>query len=165
MDFGSELKKCKKIGDVFELVKKIVTLALGKDQAGLLVGLSDLGAHPNAFVGAFYSLNSNMIIINKKPLKRIQRTNQNLYIPYIFHILLHEYIHSLGFYNERETRILTYQISRYFFGEDHVVTELAVGMERFMPNLVYPSYSFQPPEDYEIEFVSGIDRDNTRYIM
>jgi len=165
MDFNKELQKCKNIADVFELVRKIVTIAIGRDQAGLMVGISDLGSYPNAFVGAFYSLNSNMIIINKKPLKRIQSSKPGLYIPYVFHVLLHEYIHSLGFYDERETRILTYTISRYFFGEGHVVTEFATNMERFLPNLVYPNHDFHPPEGNEIEFVSRIDRGNTGYIL
>lgn len=165
MSFDIELQKCKNIADVFGLVKKIVSLAIGKDQAGLMVGLTDLGTHANAFLGAFYSLNANMIIINKKPLKRIQTTNPMLYKPYIFHILLHEYIHSLGFYDEKQTRILTYAVSKYFFGENHIVTELAANMQKFLPNLVYPPAAMEPPEDLDIEFIPGIDRDNTGYIL
>jgi hypothetical protein len=36
-------------------------------------------------------------------------------------------------------------------------------MEKFIPNLTFGN--FEVPEDMSIEFVSGIDRDNTDYIM
>ena len=163
MDHRQKLGKAKSISDIFDIVKDIVSKCLGAEQAGLLVGVSDLGSYRNGFVGAFYSLNSNMIIINKRPLARIMQTNPALYKYYLFHIILHEYIHSVGSIDEMQTRQIVYEISAQYFGKGHVVTELANSIEKFMPNLTHPE-GFKEPEDINIEFVKGIDRKNINYI-
>lgn len=164
MDFEKELEKAKTFSDIFEIVKEITRHYLGMEQAGLMVGISDLGVFDRGFIGAFYSLNSNMIIINKKPLARILQTSPSLYNYYLFHVLLHEYVHSIGSYDESMTRQLAYEMSGHYFGANHLVAQLASNMEKFMPSLTYPSHGFQPPQDINIEFVRGIDRKNTNYI-
>jgi hypothetical protein len=164
MSYEQEILDSRKVADIFQLVKKIVQEYLRADQAGLMVGVSDLGSHGRGFLGAFYSLNANMIIINKRPLARLEQTNPAIYNFYLFHILLHEYIHSIGSYDELQTRQLVQEISRHYFGADHVVTQMATDMERFLPHLTYPSVGFQPPEEMDIDFVMGLDRSNTNYI-
>ena len=164
MDYEKELEKTNTFADIFEIVKAIVMEYLDAEQAGLMVGVTDLGSHSNGFIGAFYSMNSNMIIINKKPLARILQTNPSLYNYYLFHIMLHEYVHSIGSYDESQTRQLVHEISLHHFGRNHTVTQLAANIEKFMPNLTYPVKGFQPPQDISIEFVKGIDRKNTNYI-
>ena len=129
-----------------------------------MLGVTDLGAHSRGFIGAFYSLNANMIIINKKPLARILQTNPSIYNYYLFHVMLHEYIHSIGSYDESQTRQLVNEISQHYFDEKHIVAQLALNIEKFIPNLTYPVQGFQPPQDINIEFVRGIDKKNTNYI-
>lgn len=165
MSYEKQLKKSKTIADIFELVKEMVREFIGADQAGLLVGVTDLGSYEQGFVGAFYSLDANTIIINKRPLNRLLQTKPYLYNNYLFHIMLHEYIHSIGLFDEPKVRQLVYEISQHYFGLEHPVTQLALSIEKFMPNLTYPTKGFQPPEDISIEFVNGIDRKNTNYIM
>ena len=164
MDYQQKLEKAGTIADIFDIVKEIVRESLGLEQAGLMVGISDLGSYSNGFIGAFYSLNSNMIIINKRPIGRLMQTNPALYKYYLFHVMLHEYVHSVGFMDEKQTRQIVFDISRYFFEENHIVTELAVNIERFIPHLVHPTQGFQEPKDINIEFVKGIDRKNINYI-
>ena len=164
MDYEKELKKAKTFADIFEIVKEMVREFLGAEQTGLLVGVTDLGAHSRGFIGAFYSLNANMIIINKKPLARILQTSPSIYNYYLFHVMLHEYIHSIGSYDEAQTRPLVHEVSHHYFGEGHIVTQLASNIEKFIPNLTYPVQGFQPPQDINIEFVRGIDKKNTNYI-
>ena len=164
MDYEKRVNKAKTIAELFEIVKEIVKKYLNVDQAGLLVGLTDLGTYGQGFIGAFYSLNANAIIINKKPLTRIQQTNPSIYNYYLFHVLLHEYVHSIGSYDEAQTRQLVLEISNHYFSKDHIVTQLASNMEKFIPNLTYPTEEFQPPEDINIEFIHGIDSKNTNYI-
>ena len=65
MKYEKEIKKANTVADIFEIVKEIVKKHFGYDQAGLLVGITDLGMHSNGFIGAFYSLNANIIIIKK----------------------------------------------------------------------------------------------------
>src|SRR3989344_5405258 len=164
MDYEKGIKNAKTIADIFEIVKEVVREYLGLEQAGLMVGVTDLGAHSQGFVGAFYSLDANMIIINKKPLARVLQTSPSLYNHYLFHVMLHEYVHSIGSFDEAQTRQLVYEISRHYFGEGHTITKLSTSMEKFMPNLTYPSAGFEPPKDANIEFVKGIDSKNTNYI-
>ncbi|MBI2658271.1 hypothetical protein HYX08_06295 [Candidatus Woesearchaeota archaeon] len=164
MDYDKKLRNAKVFADIFEIVQDVVRSYLGAEQAGLMVGVSDLGSFNNGFVGAFYSLDANTIVINKRPLARILQTNPSLYNYYLFHVILHEYIHSIGSYDEGMTRQLVLELSGNYFGNSHVVTQLASGIEKFMPNLAYPDSGFQPPQDINIEFVNGIDRKNTNYI-
>ena len=49
MDHNSRIIKAKSISDVFEIVKEIVYEYLGADQAGLMVGVTDLGSYQNGF--------------------------------------------------------------------------------------------------------------------
>ncbi|MBI2208564.1 hypothetical protein HYU50_03635 [Candidatus Woesearchaeota archaeon] len=164
MPYKKHLEKADSFADIFGLVKKIVQDYLGKDQAGLLVGLSDLGVYGHAFLGAFYSMDANTIVINKRPLNSLKQKKPALYNPYVFHVMLHEYIHSLGILDEREVRMLSYEITKKYFGKNHLATQIALDMEKFLPNLVLGT-EFEAPEDMSIEFISGIDRDNTDYIM
>ena len=163
MDYVLEIERSKNIADIFEIVKKIVRDYTGNDQAGLLVGLTDLGISNRGFIGAFYSLNANMIVINKRPLNRILQTNPAIYKYYLFHVILHEYIHSIGYYDENDARQIVIDISRNYFGDDHIISEFAQDIKKFLPNLTYPNTEIQPKEIY-IDFIRGIDRKNTNYI-
>ena len=163
MSYELTLQNAKNISDVFEMVKKVVREFIGVDQAGLLVGVSDLGGSNQGFIGAFYSLDANMIIINKMPLSRIRDTKPQIYNYYLFHIMLHEYLHSIGSYDEEQTRQMVYEISRNCFGEEHVVTKLATNMSAFIPNLLHPT-ELPQIQDSNIEFIMGIDKSNTNYI-
>ena len=165
MEYTQRIEKAKNIAELFSLVQEIVQKYLRREQAGLLIGITDLGSYPNGFLGAFYSLNANMILINKKPLQRVSQTNPSLYPYYLFHVLLHEYVHAIGAYDEQQARQLVYEISSHYFGQEHILTEFATHIEKFIPQLTYPSAEFQPPEDLEIEFVMGIDKRNTNYIQ
>ncbi len=164
MEQEKAIKKAKSIAGIFEIVKDIVREYLGLEQAGLMVGVSDIGYYNNGFIGAFYLLNSNMIVINKRPLARLLQTNPRVYNYYLFHVILHEYIHSVGSYDEEQTRRLVYEISEHYFGNNHIITQFAVNIEKFIPNLAHPSIGYVEPEDINIEFVRGIDRKNINYI-
>jgi len=164
MNYSNDLEKCTNIQEIFQLVKLISNKYFGKDQAGLLIGLSDLGSSKNAYLGAYYSLNANTIVINKRPLEILKKSNPHLWKPYAFHILLHEYIHSLGFMNEEEVRILALQISIDYFGEEHITSKMASNISKFIPNFTYGD-NFEEPDDLNIDFLIGIDKKNTNYIM
>ena len=103
--------------DTFELVKDAVRRNEGRSRAGLMLGLQELGATQNGFIGAYYQVTSNIIVMNKTPIRRIIETNPKLLEPYSFHVLLHEYIHSLGFLDEEITKEKTYEITKKYFGQ------------------------------------------------
>jgi len=148
--------------ETFEEVKTVVNHQKHRSRAGLMLGFQELGASLKGFIGAYFPVASNIIVINKTPLRRITQTKRSLLQPYSFHVLLHEYIHSLGFLDEQTTIQLTYEISKKEFGKDHIITELATSMEKFFPNLVYPIYGWFPQNQIPpIEIIQGFDRSNT----
>jgi len=148
--------------DTFEEVKEVVRQKEKRTRAGLMLGLQELGSTLNGFIGAYYPFSSNIIVMNKTPLRRINETNPQLIKPYGFHILLHEYIHSLGFLDEEITRLKTYEISKKHFGEKHIITQLSTNIKKFLPNLVYPIHGWIPPKNIpSIEIIQGFDKSNT----
>ena len=162
-DLDLELQKARSLADIFEVVKCAVLESEKKSRGGLMLGLADLGNHPRGWMGAFYPVGTNIIVMNRIPLIRIKETNPDLYKPYTFHVLLHEYIHSLGWLDEDATRAKVYEISKAVFGNDHIVTKMAKDTTPFFPSLVYPNVAWQP-EDLNIELVEDFDRSSVCYI-
>jgi len=159
--FDNKLDSADDLADIFEIVKLAVRRVTGRERAGLMLGLANLGGSPQGFVGAFYPVATNIIVMNSLPLKRIRETDPALYKPYVFHILLHEYLHTLGIIDESAARQKAFEISLKLFGRDHPVTQFAADLSRFVPKLVYPVYGWQPTEDVRLELVPGFDRSST----
>jgi hypothetical protein len=148
--------------ETFEDVKKAVQQNEGRSRGGLMLGLQEIGATLDGFIGAYYPVASNIIIVNKTPLRRILETNKALLKPYIFHLLLHEYIHSLGYCDEATTEKKTYEISKKQFGEHHIITQFSKNIKKFFPNLVYPIQGILPLKEVpNIELVKGFDFSST----
>jgi hypothetical protein len=57
-------------------------------------------------VGAFHPLGTNDIVINRRLLGSVGNLKQK---SNIFAILVHEYLHTLGYTDERQVRRLTYR--------------------------------------------------------
>lgn len=163
MNFPALLEEARTLADVFELVKRGVEEDIGYARGGLMLALADLGNHPQGFIGAFYPIATNVIVMNKVPLTRIKETNPDLYKAYAFHVLLHEYLHTVGYLDEISLRRKVHDLSVRLFGEDHLVTQIALDVTKFFPNLVYPDFAWRPSE-LTLEFVEGFDRGNTGYI-
>lgn len=148
--------------ETFEEVKKAVQKNEKRSRGGLMLGLQEIGASLDGFIGAYYPIASNIIVVNKTPLRRILETKKTLLKPYVFHVLLHEYIHALGYIDEDITGQKTYEISKKQFGEHHIVTELSTDIKKFFPNLVYPIRGWIPQKSVPlIELVPGFDFSNT----
>jgi hypothetical protein len=150
------------LSDIFEVVKATVEKTAGMSRAGMMLGLANLGNQPNGFFGAFYPVGSNIIVMNEVPLERIKETDPSLWKPYVFHVQLHEYLHSLGYLSERAVRPRVYAISRSAFGDEHPATLIAQNTERFIPHLAYPHASWQP-KDLRIKLVEDFDRSSASY--
>lgn len=162
MSFKKDLEEANSFPDIFEIVKDAVRITLHKSRAGLELGLAELGNVPEGFLGAYYPVGSNMIVMNQTPLRRIQETNPELLKPYIFTTLLHEYIHTLGYLSEKETRDVTAEVSCKTFGESSIVCQMATDINKFFPNLVYPQGS--PAILTRVEIVKDFDKSSIRYI-
>jgi len=162
MDYAKQLDQARTLADLFELVKRGVSAVVGRNRAGLMLALADLGNHPQGFLGAFYPIATNVIVMNKVPLLRIQETNPELYKPYAFYVLLHEYLHSVGFVDELVCRDRARATAESLFGPGHLVTRISEDFSQFFPNLVFPDAAWQPQE-LRLEFVPGFDRGSASY--
>lgn len=163
MEFNKSLDMARTLADIFEVVKAAVEQRMRRSRAGLMLGLANLGNHPQGWFGAFYPVGTNIIVMNRVPMQRIKETDPTLYKPYVFHVLLHEYLHSLGYLDEEQVRQMALDISLELFGKDHPATRIAADPMAFFPNLVYPSVNWQP-EEVSIELVDGFDRSSVGYI-
>lgn len=159
--YSDELDVAKDLPDIFELVKTAVRKTTGLERGGLMLGMANLGGGADGLIGAFHPLTTNIIVMNSLPLRRIKETDPALYKPYVFHILLHEYLHTLGVIDEEATRRKTLEVSERTFGKDHPVTRLATNLSSFIPKLVYPVYGWMPQEEIHMELVKGFDRSAT----
>ncbi|MDD1732328.1 MAG: hypothetical protein LUO83_09395 [Methanothrix sp.] len=176
MDYLSRLEEAKSMPDIFELVKSLVLKSMGKSRGGLMLGLANLGNNPQTFLGGFFATGSNVIVLNRIPLQRIKETRPEIFKPYVFHVLLHEYIHSLGFLDEAEvrSRVLALSrealvrsrvlaLSREALGEKHLATMMAEDCGGFISYLAYPGLAWRG-EDEKMELVEGFDRSSASYI-
>jgi len=136
LDFSEKLAESDSIVEVFSLVKDAVDYTLNESRAGLDLGFVELG-NSSQCVFAFYPVGSNIIVMNKTPIRRIMETKPEFLKPYVFTTLLHEYLHSLGYLDELAVRKLTCMITSQLFG-DSVTAEFACNMGRYLHYVTYP---------------------------
>ena len=78
-------------------------------------------------LGAYHILGSNMIVANRYLLEHVKNSNsREEYNCYVFTLLVHEYLHSLGIVNEYQVRKMTYKLCLDLFGKDHLTTKFAI---------------------------------------
>ncbi len=153
----NRLNQCNDYSDVFEIVKEVVKDSINRRRAGLILGLSDLPTH----IGAMYQVGSNFILVNRILLNEVKRTSdKEMKDAYVFHILLHEYIHSLGLIDEQKTQSLTYAISEEALGENHPSTIMA----RHGIGHYFSFTGLRGPNGLtEIELVRDFEKENLSY--
>lgn len=157
MKFSTELNQAKSYGDIFTLVKKAVKKSLGIHRVGLMLYLGNLPMK----VGAFHPLGTNDIVLNRRLLGKASKSEPK-WKAYVFSILLHEYIHSLGYVDEKQVRSLTYKICLENFGRDHPVVEAAVSGPW---NNLNPEDFDTISEDIELERVKDFEHIDSSYII
>jgi hypothetical protein len=146
--------------EIFEMVKRATESSLGQHRGGLSLVLGDI---PNN-VGAYHEMGSNAIVMNRNLLRIVEklsrsRSKRN---SYVFMILLHEYLHSLGYTNDRQVRTLGKQIADEYFGKRHMASEMAVKpLGQFFPELDKFAV-FRDKREYET--VRRFDSSSTPYI-
>jgi len=165
-EFNRALNTCETLADIFELVKQSVKRFLNKHRAGLMLGLANLGMRRGYFIGAFHPVGSNIIVMNKAPLEvALKSTDKQVYNAYCFHLLLHEYLHSLGYVNEETVRELTHEVCRLALGNDNPATIMAErGIGAYFPKVTYFKQESSLPRDLRIEIIRDFDRSSVGYI-
>jgi len=164
--FDKKLDGCDTLAEVFELVKISVKKFLNRHRSGLMLGLADLGMKRGYFVGAFHLVGSNIIVMNRVPLETaLQTRDRRVFNAYCFHLLLHEYLHSLGYIDEEEVKELTQEVCRLALGNTHPATVMAEqGIDFYFPKVTYFTQQFSLPRDIQIELVKDFDSSSAGYI-
>lgn len=155
-----KLNECNNFGDIFELGREIIYKALKIRRAGLSLYLQDL----NKYVLAYHVMGSNAIVINRAVLEAIYSLNKGKeYVnSYLFVVITHEYLHSLGIYDEIKLRNIQYEICKNFFGEEHLTTKMiGKGIFEIFPELAKIEIKTRK-KGYEL--VRDFDRSSITYI-
>ncbi len=163
-EFAARLASAKGLPEIFELVKDGARVAAGKHRAGLMLGLAEMGVGNGYWIGAFYTVGTNMIVMNETPWRVVQKTRPKLANAYAFMVLLHEYLHSLGNLDEANDRAETVEVCEALFGHESVVTEMAYDVTKFFPELHFASIYMSPKPNMEIKLVKGFDEGSVDYI-
>ena len=74
-------------------------------------------------VGAFHPMGTNDIVLNRRLLGKTTSLKEK---SNVFAILVHEYLHSLGYTNERKVRRLTHKVCQDNFGQAHPVIQASL---------------------------------------
>lgn len=157
----------KEIPKIFERVRKDVRRIYGRRRAGLSLGLVEMGMYKGAFIGGMHFPPGTDIVMNTTPLKiLIEEQPVEIVRAYTYHILLHEYIHSLGVWDENQCRYLTRKITEEIFNDpnDPAVVLARKGIGSFFPDLplIYAPPQMRP-EGIPIEYIKQFDRDSFEY--
>lgn len=144
---------------IFAVVKKSVKQVVHKERAGLGLALADLPAT----LGAFWEVGGNYIVMNEALIRAMvslakTRTEFN---SFIYSILTHEYLHSVGFIDEAEAREMTAIVAREYFGPDHPASVIS----SVTPWTIYPELlEVRGIGNSGFKIVSRFDSDSTSYI-
>jgi hypothetical protein len=144
--FRKRYSEAKNYAEIFDVIKEGVEKIFGRDRSGLMLAFQDLGVQQRGFIGAFHPVASNVIVMNKAILKIIENAKPEILKPYVFHVLMHEYLHTLGVLNERHTELFTYDVNLQLFGRKHEVTIMSFNFDRILPEIILPEMVMGPHE-------------------
>lgn len=110
-------------------------------------------------------LGSNAIVMNSYLLGAVKKiaSSTEEYNSYMFMVLAHEYLHSLGVVDENTVRQMTYDLCRWMLGDDHTATKMA----KEDPSTLYPELKFLMQSRFSREFqvIRNFDKTNQTYIQ
>jgi len=157
-----------KMPEIFEKVKNDVRKITGRHRAGLSLRLAEMGRFRGGFIGGMHFYPGTEIIMNLSPLKVMFKKNKEYEIiwAYTYHILLHEYIHSLGIIDENACQTNTRYISEQIFkNKNHWALKIAkygIGVAFPELNIKIDDHAWHL-EGTPIEYVDGFDRESQSY--
>ena len=163
------LKELKQImPEIFETVKDDVRKIYDRHRAGLRLGLAEMGMFQGGFIGGMHFYPGTDIVMNISPLKIIleEKTDDIIIWAYTYHILLHEYIHSLGVLDEKQCKTITLNVSEKIFkNKNHpavIMAENGIGyyIDNLLIRYVPPD---RRPDGIHIEYLYGFDKESQSY--
>ena len=154
----NKLNNLKDFNEIFEFVKLCISTVFKMNRTGLNLILQGM---PSS-LGAYHILGSNIIVANRYILEYIKNTkSKEEYNSYVFAVLAHEYLHSLGIIDENKVRKMTYKLCLDIFGKDHISSKFANN-----PLNAFPQLQLISNNKFETNFtqVKKFDDKNLSYI-
>lgn len=147
--------------EVWEIVKDNAKAVLKQQRRGMMLFLDDMPLR----LGAYHPLGTNNIVLNRVLVQIVEATTKSrkLLNAFVYTILLHEYLHALGYIPEAEVRPLVHRVSKACFGEEHVATRLAKSGPWSLLRGV-PLDALKAPR-HVIEIVKDFEKTNQKYIV
>ena len=117
-------------------------------------------------IGAFHTMGSNGIVMNRNALDIVTRGAGSLreINAYVYSTLLHEYLHALGYLEDRDVRRLVYNISLDSFGLNHPATKLASKGPDSLLQDPRSSTQMYPDLSVDVEMVPDLEKSSRNYI-
>jgi hypothetical protein len=122
--YRRRLETAASYGEVWDIVKDTVEFALRKRRSAMMLFLDDLPIQ----LGAYHSVGTNNIVLNRVLVQIVEAAVESKRVlnALVFNLLVHEYLHALGEFSEMAVRELVIEVSKKCFGEDYIVTQVAV---------------------------------------
>ncbi|BAJ51377.1 conserved hypothetical protein [Candidatus Caldarchaeum subterraneum] len=159
LSYAEKLEKAQSFEDVYRLVKQLVLERYGLRRGGMGLILADLPPH----IAAYHEIGSNAIVVNQAMLNAVYSATKSreMVNSYLFVVLLHEYLHALGF-DEKQTRELVREAVSSALPYDHVATKIAsTSIYDALPEL--RKIVIQPTLSKPV-LIKDFDTDNLSYI-
>jgi hypothetical protein len=161
MQFRERVANLKDFNEAFELVKSVVLQKFRMHRAGLSLILQLMPSN----LGAYHMLGSNAIVMNSYLLVAVRKIAGSIeeYNSYIFMVLAHEYLHSLGIVDENIVRQMTFDLCKWMLGDDHAATKMA----KEDPSTIYPELRSLMQSQFSRDFqvIGNFDKKNQTYIQ
>jgi len=122
--YRGRLEGAEGYGAIWELVKDTVEYALHLRRDGMMLFLDDLPLQ----LGAYHPLGTNNIVLNRLLVQIVEAAIESKRVvnALVYNLLVHEYLHVLGEVSEDSVRRLVVEVAKKSFGEDYIVTQVAV---------------------------------------
>jgi hypothetical protein len=156
---SERLRRAHGYDEVYAVVRETVRQVLGRERVGLGLGLSELPAQ----IGAYWQVTGNIIVLNERLLRVLEATEpEESRKGFLFVVLLHEYLHALGYLGERQDRHAVAEVTARAFGANHPVAQLARGdLWQIFPQLRGAGVG----DGQRLRIIRGFDSETTsRYI-
>ena len=161
MQFRERVANLKDFSEAFELVKSVVLQKFRMHRAGLSLILQMMPSN----LGAYHMLGSNAIVMNSYLLAAVKKIagSTEEFNSYMFMVLAHEYLHSLGIVDENTVRQMTFDLCKWMLGDDHAATKMA----KEDPSTIYPELRSLMQSQFSSDFqvVGNFDKKNQTYIQ
>ena len=156
MSVARRLSECTDFRCVFRLVKQCVREVLGRERAGVSLALVEL---PASIAAA--SMPDGTIILNRTLLRALGESLSRVeFNAYLFYVLLHEYLHTLGYVSDEVVEELAAEVCSEKLGRNHLSTKIAVdGLRVVLAKL----RRIPSPSGSGVEVVLGIDSEVMDY--